>query len=73
MPKATLTFDLEQPHECREHMAAVQGMDWALLVWELYNQLRRWEKADKEITVECVRAWLCAEMVDRNLSTDSVC
>lgn len=37
--KATLTFDL--PEEKQEHNAAVHGMDWALVCWELDQDLHK--------------------------------
>ena len=73
MPKATLTFDLEQPQERREHLAAVQGMDWACMVSEMFNWLRRRDKSAKpEITTDNVRDWLNGEIEERGLNLDVV-
>ena len=72
MPKATLTYDLDQPDDRREHMAAVQGMDWALLVFELFNQLRHWEKSPKAFDgPDEVRQWISSEMAERGLDLDN--
>ena len=42
--KVTLTFDL--PEDRQQHNAAVHGMDWALVCWELDEELRKFLKYD---------------------------
>ena len=51
--KAILEFEL--PDDKENFDAAAKGMDWALLVWDLDQQLRNWIK-DEELTDDPVHA-----------------
>ena len=67
--KATLEFDL--PEEATEHMAAVQGMEWKLLVFNFDQQLRshiKYGGAPK--TIENIRDELREAIADAGLSLD---
>ena len=68
--KAILEFEL--PADKENYYAAVKGMDWALLVWDLDQQLRNWIK-DEELTddpvqvLESVRELLNELLIDNGL------
>ena len=51
--KAILEFEL--PDDKENFDAAAKGMDWALLVWDLDQQLRNWIN-DEELTDDPVHA-----------------
>ena len=68
--KAILEFEL--PDDKENFDAAAKGMDWALLVWDLDQQLRNWIK-DEELTddpihvLESVRELLNELLIDNGL------
>jgi len=73
VPKATLTFDLDEPQERREHLAAVKGMDWALVVFEQFNWLHQQEKMNRTaIGIDEIREWLNSELEHLDLNLDVV-
>ena len=73
--KATLTFDL--PDERSEHLAAVHGLDWALVVWTLDQELRaRIKHGKNNMTVtralEITRERICDLMSNCGLSFEGI-
>jgi hypothetical protein len=46
MPKASLTYSL--PEEEQEHLDAVNGTAWKLVVWNIRQELFRQRKANRE-------------------------
>ena len=68
--KAILEFEL--PADKENFDAAAKGMDWALLVWDLDQQLRNWIN-DEELTddpvqvLESVRELLNELLIDNGL------
>ena len=68
--KAILEFDL--PADKTQYNVASKAMDWALLVWELHEQLVKWEKyeehTDKEIDLmTTMRQFINNRMNDHGL------
>lgn len=41
MPKATLTYDLDNPDDARAHRLALDGEEWASLVWDFDSEVLR--------------------------------
>jgi len=67
---ATLTFSL--PEETEEHSLALQGWEWKLVVSELHNQLRTYNKhghsfKDADQCIEELRTVLNALIEERGL------
>ena len=73
--KAILEFEL--PDDKENFDAAAKGMEWALLVWDLDQQLRNWIK-DEELTddpihvLESVRELLNELLIDNGLKGDFI-
>ena len=68
--KAILEFEL--PDDKENFDAAVRGMDWALVVWNLDQQLRTWIKHEHKFddpvyALEGVREQLNEMLIDRGL------
>ena len=68
--RAILQFEL--PVEKEEFEAASHGMEWALVAWDLDQQLRNWikneHKSDDPIhALEVVREQLNEMIIDRGL------
>lgn len=73
--KGILEFDL--PKDRRAHEVAVRAMDWALLVWEVDEELRRLIKhgcphETVEEALSGVRDYLAMAMADRGISLDTI-
>jgi len=73
MPKAMLTFDL--PEDRVEHEVAVHAMDWALVAWDMDEQLRSWLKYGHEFggsedALEGIRQKLRELMEEHGVSLD---
>jgi hypothetical protein len=71
--KAILQFTL--PEEQDEHRMALHGQDWALSMWDLEQELRKWLKyghefASAEEALEAVRECLYQALDERHLSLD---
>ena len=69
--KAILEFDL--PVDKNGFDAASKGMDWALLVWELQEQIRKWKKykehtVPEETIMNNVLSFIREEIEDRGLT-----
>ena len=68
--KAILEFNL--PEDKQQFDTASRGMDWALLVWEFHEQLRKWEKYEEHTDEErdlmtTMRQFICNRMEDNGL------
>jgi hypothetical protein len=68
--KAILEFDL--PADKEQYGVASKAMDWALLVWEFHEQLRKWEKYEKHTDEEkelmtTMRQFIVNRMEDKGL------
>jgi threonine synthase len=66
--KATLEFNL--PEENQEHLDAVHGGDWRLVVWRYMEHLCRMRKDDKVPTLDALIDDLNEEIEDLNLSLE---
>lgn len=67
MANAILKFDLSEPDEIRDHLAAIHGMDMALLLWEFKHNILR--KAMKDALSPSEICQLIHEYID-NLGFD---
>jgi hypothetical protein len=68
--KAILEFNL--PADEQRFNIASKAMDWSLLVWDLQEQLRKWEKygehTEEEIAlINNIQQFICARMEDKGL------
>jgi hypothetical protein len=68
--RAILEFDL--PEDTAELHAASDGMDWALLAWDLDQQCQDWIKYDKEFAdpvhaLEGIRGFILDRMEEKSL------
>ncbi|MEA3421670.1 MAG: hypothetical protein U9Q97_08360 [Acidobacteriota bacterium] len=72
--QATLTFTL--PEEQCEHTIAVQAMNWALVAWDMDQELRAIVKYGQEgydlDTADKLRERLHEIIDDNNVSLDSI-
>ena len=41
MTKATLTFDISDPDDRMEHLAAVKSRDMAIVLWDISHNLKK--------------------------------
>lgn len=70
--KATLTFDL--PEEQHEHLAAVHGMEFCTILWDLDQEFRGWLKhggapfTTADGAMEYVRKIINEEVANRGLT-----
>jgi len=73
--KATLEFDL--PEDNRSHLLAVHAMDWALVVKELDETLRRWLKHGHDFeypdeALQELRDELLEDIFERGIDLDAI-
>ncbi len=66
--KATLEFTL--PEEGQEHLDAVHGSEWRLVVWRFREHLFRMAHDGKISTIEALLDDLDEEIEDLNLSLE---
>ena len=69
-------FEFNLPEEKEEFDACTNGMNWALLVWELQEQIRKWKKYEKhtvpEVTVmDNVLYFISDQVEDKGLTFPS--
>ena len=68
--KAILEFNL--PADEERFNISSKAMDWSLLVWDLQEQLRKWEKYEEHTEEEIdlinnIQQFVCARMEDKGL------
>jgi hypothetical protein len=66
--KATLEFKL--PDEEQEHLDAIHGTDWKLVVWRFREHMSRMRKDDLMPTLDALIEDLNAEIDCHNLNLD---
>lgn len=66
--KATLEFNLPEDHA--DHLAAVHGMDWKLVAWNMQQILMRVTKHEIPTTAEQMLEHLMTTIEDKGLSLE---
>lgn len=75
MPSAMLKFNL--PEDQSAHLAAIHGLDWALVCLAIHREIRAWLKYGHSFNtpgevLEAVDGLLHDEMSDRNISLEMI-